>query len=56
MMHCGMGPSDVNNFLTALNMRGISQKSLQSRMEEIGGKIEEAAEESMNAALQEEVR
>ena len=56
MMHCGMGPDDVVNFLTSLNMRGICTKSLTARMNEIGGKIIEAAEESMNSALELECR
>lgn len=56
MLHCGLGPTGVNSFLNNLNIRGIHHKSLKQRELEIGKHIREAADESMETALEEEQR
>ena len=55
-MHCGMGPTATNNFLTTLNIRGLHHTTLLARQREIGQVIETEVQESMTEALREEVR
>ena len=56
MLHCGLGPEGVRNFLTTLNLRGINPSALKCREREIGKSIRAAAATSMKSALALECR
>lgn len=55
MIHSGIGYTQVQHFLTTLNLHGITHTSLKEREIEIGGVMEELAEESVKNALTEEI-
>ncbi|XP_052682532.1 uncharacterized protein LOC128163085 isoform X3 [Crassostrea angulata] len=56
MYHTGIGPTQVNNFLSTLNLPSINVKTLRRRCEEIGEELENLAENSVKDALKEEVK
>lgn len=55
MLNGGFGESHVNNFLSALNIPSICQKSLKEREREVGKKMIEIADSSCKKSLEEEV-
>ena len=56
MIHAGIGVQQVNNFLTTINMPGITSKGLKALENEVGQAIEKVASESAQKWLDEEKR
>jgi len=56
MIHVGIGPYQVVNFLTSLNIPTIAPKCLKDREREILHSVESCASESCEKALEEEIR
>ncbi|XP_062603151.1 uncharacterized protein LOC134264915 [Saccostrea cucullata] len=56
MLNGGYGITHVNALLAALNIPGITNKSLKSREREVGKHLEEMAGQSCNEVLQEEMK
>ena len=54
MLHAGIGETQLNNLLSAMNLHCIDHKSLKEREHEAGKKMERYAEESENQSLLEE--
>ena len=54
MLHAGIGPTDLNNLLTTMNLPEISHRSLKQWEDEIGSVLETYAQNSANSALHEE--
>ena len=52
--HIGIGPTQVNNFLTAINLPFVSKSLLQKGYEETTPAIQRVAQRSIDRALQEE--
>ncbi|KAK3106888.1 hypothetical protein FSP39_002109 [Pinctada imbricata] len=55
MYHAGIGPVQLNNLLSAVNLPSICEKTIYRRCEEVGQCLENAAEESSFKALQKEM-
>ena len=55
MLCVGLGESQVNGLFAAMNMPGISKRHLKKREREVGVAVENVAQESAQAALQEEI-
>ncbi|XP_055999332.1 uncharacterized protein LOC125677071 [Ostrea edulis] len=56
MVNGGYGTTHVNALLAALNIPGITDKSLKKREREVGEHLEEMAGQSCNEILQEEMK
>ena len=56
MTHTGVGPTQVNGLLTALNIPAISTRTLQCRQNETGMAIEKMAEETIQDVLGDEIQ
>ncbi|XP_061175979.1 uncharacterized protein LOC133184928 [Saccostrea echinata] len=56
MLNGGYGITHVNALLAALNIPGITNRSLKSREREVGEHLEEMAGQSCNKVLQEEMK
>lgn len=54
MINTGLGETQINSLLAALNIPGLSQRHLKKREREIGEKIAEFAQETCDDALDEE--
>lgn len=54
MYHIGVGPTQVNNFLSTLNLPTVNVKTLRRRCEEVGEELLNLAQQSVQSALQEE--
>ena len=54
MINSGIGESQLDNLLAAMNLPTISSRSLKHREREVGKVIEEVAENSCNTAIAEE--
>ena len=52
--HSGIGPGQVNNFLTTINLPYVSSTLLQKGYDEVSPAIQHVAEKSVERALQEE--
>ena len=52
--HIGIGPTQLNNFLTALNLPYVSKTLLKKGYEETGPALNRVAQRSIDRALQEE--
>jgi hypothetical protein len=55
MMHTGVGPTQVNGLLTAINIPAISTRTLQCRQNETGVAVEKVAEETIHDVLDDEI-
>ncbi|XP_062593066.1 uncharacterized protein LOC134254553, partial [Saccostrea cucullata] len=55
MYHIGIGPTQLKNFLSVLNLPMPASKTIQRRCEEVGSTLERLACESTDKALQREV-
>ena len=55
MLHCGMGGADIDGLFGCLNIPPISQPALKQAETTSGEAIQCVAEESMQAALEEEL-
>ena len=55
MYHIGIGPTQLSNFLTAINLPCVSTKTIQRRCEEVGSRLEELAITSTDNALSMEI-
>lgn len=51
MDHAGLGPYQVSNFLTALNLPSIHPSTLRARENEIGSTLKTYTKESCGEAL-----
>ena len=56
MINGGFGETHVNALLSALNIPGITQKSLNNREREVSQHLEDMAVESCTTNLKEEAR
>ena len=56
MINGGFGETHVNALLSALNIPGITQKSLKNREREVSQHIEDMAVQSCTKNLKEEAR
>ena len=56
MVHCGIGPEQMTNLITTLNIPAITVKALKEREREIGKTIEKTALSTCKDALTEEER
>ena len=56
MEHAGIGPTHVNNFLTAMDIQAVDPKLLRRQERSIGPVIEQVASESCRAAAEEEAK
>lgn len=54
MYHSGIGPTQLNNLLSSLNLPHISESLIRRRCDEIGPVLENLADESAAKALEEE--
>ena len=52
MIHIGIGETQLNNLLTAVNLPTISRRALKSREEEAGKSIQIIAKESVSVTLE----
>ena len=55
MYHIGIGPTQLNNFLSVINLPVPASKMIQRRCDEVGSTLEKLASESTNKALQKEL-
>nr|XP_022311326.1 uncharacterized protein LOC111116620 [Crassostrea virginica] len=55
MYHIGIGPTQLNNFLSVINLPIPASKTIQRRCDEVGSRLEKLATESTNKALQKEL-
>ncbi|XP_067681224.1 uncharacterized protein [Haliotis asinina] len=55
MLHTGLGESDINNLLAALNIPTVSHFMLDQRQKETGAAMEIVAKESMKDSVKEEI-
>lgn len=55
MIHTGMGPVQIGNFFSALNIPAPDPKTLKQREREVGPALERVAAGSCAEALTEEV-
>ncbi|XP_061195042.1 uncharacterized protein LOC133203237 [Saccostrea echinata] len=55
MIHAGIGPAQVNDLLTSINIPAISTKTIQNRQTETGLAIEKVAEDTIQQVLQDEI-
>lgn len=55
MIHSGMGPSNVTNFLTTCNIPSIDATTLKKKEKQISTAIENQARESCKKARAEEI-
>ncbi|KAK3099978.1 hypothetical protein FSP39_012810 [Pinctada imbricata] len=55
MVHCGMGGTQVNGFLNALNIPAVSNTLLYKREKEIGDALEDVAQCSAEKSFNEEI-
>ena len=55
MYHIGIGPTQLNNFLSVINLPIPASKTIQRRCDEVGSTLEKLATESTNKALQKEL-
>ena len=56
MVEVGIGESQINMLLAILNLPTISHKTLKRREREIASSIRQVAEESCDAAIQDEIK
>ena len=56
MINAGVGESQITTILETLNIIPPSSKTLKSREREIGPAIEEAAEDSCNQVVEDEIK
>ena len=54
MYHSGIGPVQLNNLFTSMNLPNISESLIRRRCDEVGPVLEDLAEESTSKALCEE--
>ena len=54
MLNAGFGETQLNSFLTTLNIPPMSARHLKKREREVGEQLEKLAQESCDNALQEE--
>ncbi|XP_072035542.1 uncharacterized protein, partial [Amphiura filiformis] len=54
MLHAGMGPTQVNNFLTTMNLPHVYENLLKRREREVGPHVEIAAKRACQEATKEE--
>ncbi|XP_061187273.1 uncharacterized protein LOC133195447 [Saccostrea echinata] len=55
MIHAGIGPAQVNDLLTSINIPALSTKTIQNRQTETGLAIEKVAEDTIQQVLQDEI-
>ncbi len=56
MIHCGIGETQTNNFLSSMNLHCISTNALKNREHEVGKAIDDLTEQSINRALENELK
>uniref|UniRef100_K1QTA0 Mutator-like transposase domain-containing protein n=1 Tax=Magallana gigas TaxID=29159 RepID=K1QTA0_MAGGI len=54
MYHSGIGPVQLNNFFTSMNLPNISESLIRRRCDEVGPVLEDLGEKSTSKALCEE--
>lgn len=55
MLHAGLGETQINSVLAAMNVPPVSHSMLDQRQREAGLAVENVAEQSINESLQKEV-
>ena len=55
MYHIGIGPTQLSNFLSVINLPIPASKTIQRRCDKVGSTLEKLATESTNKALQKEL-